>query len=127
MMRVFVYGTLMKNCYNHQHYLKGQKCLGQAVLTGYALYNMGSYPGIIPDKAEKVLGEVYEIDRLVLKQLDKLEGNGSLYIRRSAEVWLDDETINAEVYVWNSEVRKGDRIGFPDQPWQDAKYIRRCC
>ncbi len=58
MIRVFVYGTLMKNCYNHDYFLKDQKHLGQAVLPGYALYNLGSFPGIIPDNEEFVMGEL---------------------------------------------------------------------
>lgn len=125
-MRVFVYGTLMTNCYNHERYFKGQKYLGQAVLHGYALYNLGSYPGIIPDEKEKVLGELYEIDRQILKQLDILEGNGRLYIRQSTEVSLDDVKISTEVYVWNGEVRKEDKIEFCSQPWNDGKITRRC-
>lgn len=124
MIWVFVYGTLMKNCYNHERYLKGEKYLGQAVLHGYALYNLGSYPGVIPDEKEKVLGELYEIDRQILKQLDILEGNGRLYNRKAAEVCLEDVKISAEVYVWNGEVRKEDKTEFCSQPL-DWKRIYR--
>jgi len=126
MIRVFVYGTLMNNCYNHERYLKGQKYLGQAVLVGYALYNLGSYPGIIPDEEEKVLGELYEIDQQILKRLDVLEGNGHLYIRHSAEVMIDDAKLGAEVYVWNGKVRKENKIDFSSQPWNDGNIIGRC-
>ncbi|HHT70463.1 MAG: gamma-glutamylcyclotransferase family protein [bacterium] len=45
-MRVFVYGTLMKDRSNHDRYLKEQKYLGQAVLPGYALFHLGIFPGI---------------------------------------------------------------------------------
>lgn len=126
MIRVFVYGTLMKNCYNHERYLKGQKYLGQAVLPGYALYNLGSYPGVISDEYEKVLGELYEIDQQILKRLDVLEGNGRLYIRHSTEVMNNDVKISAEVYVWNGKVRKENKIDFSSQPWNDGNRIRRC-
>ena len=125
MILVFVYGTLMKNCYNHERYLNGQKYLGQAVLPGYALYNLGSYPGIISDKNEKVLGELYEIDQQILKRLDVLEGNGSLYIRHYAEVMIDDAKLSAEVYVWNGKVRKENKIDFSSQPWNDGNIIGR--
>jgi gamma-glutamylcyclotransferase (GGCT)/AIG2-like uncharacterized protein YtfP len=126
MIRVFVYGTLMENCCNHEGYLNGQKYLGQAVLPGYALFNLGSYPGIIPDIEERVLGELYEINPQILKQLDILEGNGYLYKRQSTEVWLGDVKISAEVYVWNGKVQKEDKIEFCSQPWNDGKIIRRC-
>ncbi len=119
MIRVFVYGSLLRNCYNHERYLKRQKYLGQAVLLGYALYNLGSYPGIVPDENEKVLGELYEIDQSILPRLDRLEGNGSLYIRTSAEVWLDDLKSSAAVYVWNGRVYPEDKIEFNSQPWTD--------
>lgn len=111
MIKVFVYGTLMKNGYNHQYYLKGQKYMGQAILSGYALYNLGSYPGIIADETEQVLGELYEIDLKILRRLDILEGNGSLYIRQPVRVRIQDEKVDAEVYVWNGEVRQEDKIG----------------
>ncbi len=123
MIRVFVYGTLMKNCYNHENYLGGQKFLGRAVLPGYALYNLGSYPGVVRDEEERVLGEVYEIDQQVLEQLDWLEDNGWLYTRQSAWIWLNKVRVSAEVYVWNGTVRKEQRIEFCSQPWHDGNVF----
>jgi gamma-glutamylcyclotransferase (GGCT)/AIG2-like uncharacterized protein YtfP len=117
MIRIFVYGSLMKNCYNHDYYLQGQKYLGQAILFGYALYNLGSFPGIIPDQEGKVRGEVYEIDDSTLARLDILEGNGSLYIRQTAQVWIKEEAVHAKVYVWKGEVRPEDKIELCAQPW----------
>ena len=114
----------MKNCYNHERYLKGQKYLGQAILPGYALYNLGSFPGIIPDIEERVLGELQEIDQQILRQLDRLEDNGSLYIRQSAGVWFEEIEIIAEVYVWNGEVRQEDKIDFRFQPWDERNIFQ---
>lgn len=124
MVRLFVYGTLMRNCCNHEPYLRGQKYLGQAVLPGYALYNLGSYPGVVPDSTEKVLGELYEIDASLLEELDIFEDNGDLYIRRKAKVLLRDAVLDAEVYVWNGRVRTQDKICFNDQPWKDELAVR---
>lgn len=115
--RVFVYGTLMKGRYNHDRYLRGQKYLGRAVLHGYAMYSLGSYPGIVPEEGEKVLGEVYEVDEKTLRRLDRLEDNGRLYTRRTAEVWIDGGLVSAEVYVFNGRVREKDKIDFSRQPW----------
>lgn len=117
MIRIFVYGSLMKNCYNHYYYLQGQKYLWQAILFGYALYNLGSFPGIIPDQEGKVRGEVFEIDTNTLAELDILEGNGSLYIRETAQVTMNAEKIFADIYVWNGEVRPEDKIELCAQPW----------
>lgn len=115
--RVFVYGTLMKGQYNHDRYLRGQKYLGRAVLHGYAMYSLGSYPGIVSEEGEKVLGEVYEVNEKTLRRLDRLEDNGRLYTRRTAEVWIDGGLVSAEVYVFNGRVHEKDRIDFSRQPW----------
>lgn len=117
MIKVFTYGTLMKNGYNHNYYLSGQKFLGSALLPGYALYNLGSYPGIIPDDRGQVLGELYEIDLPTLNRLDLLEANGTLYIRQTLIVIRGDEEVNAQVYIWKGEVNPLDKIELCDQPW----------
>jgi gamma-glutamylaminecyclotransferase len=116
MIMVFVYGTLMRNCYNHG-YVKDQKYLGEAVLPGYALYDVGSYLGIVPDEKERVLGELYEINQQCLEQLDILEDNGWLYSRRPVQLWQDGNRIEAEVYVWNGKVREEDKVEIFFQPW----------
>lgn len=126
MIKVFVYGTLMSNGHNHQYYLQGHKYLGQAILSGYALYNLGSYPGVVADETGQVLGELYEIDLKTLRRLDILEGNGSLYIRQPVEVRIQDEKVDAEVYIWNGEVRPEDKIEFYAQPWSEI-YIKGAC
>lgn len=103
MIKVFVYGTLMRGRGNHAFYLGNQRFLGIAELEGYALYDLGSFPGIIAESAETVRGELYEIDAQCLSQLDKLEGNGSLYIRESVTIHQDGAARGAEVYMeWTS-------------------------
>lgn len=116
MIQVLVYGTLMKDRSNHR-YLKDQKYLGQAVLPGYAMFDLGQFPGIIPELEDKVLGELYEIDSETLERLDILEGNGQLYNRETVEVWLGDTKTTAYVYVWNGVVRPEDKVEFDSQPW----------
>lgn len=121
--RVFVYGTLMRNRPNHRYFLREQEYLGQAILNDYGLYDLGAYPGVVPESGEKVLGEVYEIDDSTLKRLDRLEGNGSLYSRKTVDVLLNGEWTGAEVYVWNGGVRPENKIDFDSQPW--GKKINR--
>lgn len=121
--RVFVYGTLMKDRPNHNNFLRGQEYLGQAILKDYGLYDLGAYPGVVPESGEKVLGEVYEVDDSTLKSLDRLEGNGTLYNRQTAEVLLNGEWTGVEVYVWNGRVRPENKVNFDFQPW--GKDIKR--
>jgi gamma-glutamylcyclotransferase (GGCT)/AIG2-like uncharacterized protein YtfP len=123
MKRVFVYGTLLSGCYNHGC-LWGQQCLGAGSITGFALYNLGGYPGTIPALEEEVLGEVYEVDENTLVRLDRLEGNGWLYNRRSVEAVVKGMTLDAGVYVWNGAVNPRDKIAISFQPWNE-KYIMR--
>ena len=55
---LFVYGTLMKGQRNHDRFLGNSEYTGTAMLSGYALYDLGSYPAIYPLAAEQ--GEVQQ-------------------------------------------------------------------
>lgn len=120
MIRIFVYGTLMRGCCNHDGYLAGKNSLGSATLNGYGLYNLGFFPGIIREVGERVQGEVYEIDVSTLARLDELEDNGEWYTRTIEKAEFPDGTaVEAYVYVWNGLVRRANRIPFDHQPWSD--------
>ena len=114
---VFVYGTLMKGHGNHRSYLSKSDCLGKGEITGYALYAVSSFPGIVPENGEKVKGEVYQVDRDTLKRLDCLEGEGSLYLRKKVKVRVDDQIVQAWTYIWNHETRSTEKIKYDAQPW----------
>ena len=102
---VFVYGTLMSG-QSACGMLRNAEFVGHGVLHDYAMYDLGSYPGIVPGKGEDVLGEVYIVDTDTLRKLDGYEGEGSLYRRESACVSLDRKnSVSAYVYVWNREVQ----------------------
>lgn len=45
--KVFVYGTLMKGHGNHSYYLSQSEFHGKGEITGYALYAVSSFPGIV--------------------------------------------------------------------------------
>ena len=53
MKKVFVYGTLMRGNSNNSFYLKDSAFVGKGIIQGYALYDLGSYPGIIPTENEE--------------------------------------------------------------------------
>lgn len=117
---LFVYGTLMKDCCNHKAYLAEQRYVGQAVIEGYALYDLGYYPGIIPARGGMVRGELYKVDRDTLVAVDTLEGSGYLYDRVTVNAKsIDGRVFRAHTYVWKGQVSDTDKIEFDDQPWSE--------
>lgn len=83
---VFVYGTLKRGHYNHNH-LEKSLFLSNAQVKG-ELLDIGPFPGLLGKKNDNskpkfVQGEVYLVDNETLARLDKLEGEGSLYHRKS--------------------------------------------
>jgi len=118
MVKVFVYGTLMRGHTNHNYYLSKSKFLGEAELAGYAMYSVSSFPGIVSEPSEKVKGEVYYVDAETLRKLDSLEGEGSLYLRKMVHIKLNNETIQGFVYIWNRSTSDVQKISYASQPWK---------
>jgi gamma-glutamylcyclotransferase (GGCT)/AIG2-like uncharacterized protein YtfP len=119
--RVFVYGTLREGFRNP----------GRDILTTHGrrvdharvegtLYDMGAFPVLVPARApdDRVLGEVYRLDREPargLARLDRyegLEGPEPLpYERRRRTVELEDGgEADAWVYVWTGELEDATRV-----------------
>lgn len=97
---VFVYGTLLKGKRNH-HILSNSKFIGKGTISGYFMFNLGTYPGIQKSKHDsKVIGEVYEVDETTMKVLDELEEVGYLYNKELIDVNLENKTIKAYVYEY---------------------------
>lgn len=118
-IKLFVYGTLMKGNSNHERYLAKSKFIGNAKMKDYALYDLGSYPGIVKREGCTVKGEVYEIDDKTKTLIDKLEGEGSLYFAEQVEVLMEnDEKFSALVYVYGHDVNESNYISNENQPWQ---------
>ena len=100
---VFVYGTLMKNQRNHE-YLNHSIYIGDGVIDGYQMYDLGTYPGIVEGKGT-VFGEVYQITKETENRLDYLEDEGNLYLKKLVVVRLNNnQTVIAMVYVYNQTV-----------------------
>ena len=70
-MLLFVYGTLLKGM-EREFVLSDSQYLGPAVFQAQ-LFDLGDYPGIKVGRG-LVIGELYEINRVTLDLLDKLEG-----------------------------------------------------
>ncbi|MCG6877246.1 MAG: gamma-glutamylcyclotransferase [Betaproteobacteria bacterium] len=124
--RLFVYGTLRKDCRDGMHQMLAQ----QARFVGYAqirgrLYDLGDYPGLVSATEHRawVRGEVYELENpsAVLARLDDYEGCGPHdakpheFERTRREIVLESaETGLVWVYLYagslvgKDEIRSGD-------------------
>jgi gamma-glutamylcyclotransferase (GGCT)/AIG2-like uncharacterized protein YtfP len=99
-VRLFVYGTLMKDgCYHGP--LAAQPFLGRArTRPFYALFDLGAYPGLTRDEAaaQAVEGEVYEVPEPLLDLLDHIEGAPRLFRREPIELEGDAAPVYAYFY-----------------------------
>ena len=100
---VFVYGTLMQGERAHD-LLEKELFAGSYLLRDYAMYDLGSFPGIKPLKGESVLGELYYVDYETLAKLDAYEGNGILYQRTSVKITSASAEIDAETYLYSGNI-----------------------
>jgi len=96
---VFVYGTLMRG-ERAEHLMAGSEFAGEYVLQGYALYDLGRYPGILAKAGAEVAGEVYYVSDEMLAAMDDYEDEGTLYHRRKVTVHGQRGELAAWVYVY---------------------------
>ena len=84
MEKVFVYGTLKKGGRLNGH-LDNSKFIEEKTLTGFKMYNVGWFPGIIVtnNNEDVIHGEVYEVSPDTLNRLDMVEGVPHLYKRHN--------------------------------------------
>lgn len=116
---IFVYGTLIRGNGNHAYFLGQSRFLGAGTLKGYALYDLGSYPGIKQSKEDFVKGELFEVDEGTLARINRLEGEGSLYRLVFEPVQTGEQTVvNAGVYVYMHETSESSYVSHEKQPWR---------
>ncbi|UGB28932.1 gamma-glutamylcyclotransferase [Metabacillus sp. B2-18] len=103
--KVFVYGTLREHESNH-HFLNGAVCLAKQCWTHGILFDTGlGYPAMITDKVKVIYGELYEINEMILKKLDWLEGFeaegvDNEYERITQTIFTDHHSEQAIVYSY---------------------------
>ncbi|KOV77324.1 hypothetical protein ADL03_41805 [Nocardia sp. NRRL S-836] len=110
-IRVFVYGTLRRGCFNYDRILKGRTAAEEpAWIAGVTLYDAGGFPFAVVDPAKPdnvVVGEVMTIDLAehprVLRDLDELEGfdpqdPANLYQRAEVTVKTNTGPVQAWIY-----------------------------
>lgn len=78
-MRIIVYGSLRRNQGN-SHWMTNGQWLGDHVISGFELYDLGHYPAVIPGVGT-VYCEVYRIDSSTLAELDALRTKSGEYKR----------------------------------------------
>lgn len=131
---IFVYGSLMKDFFNYNKYLKGKVIeikYGYVIGSLYHLSNKG-YPGFMKSGHGKIYGEIMTIRDYdeVLVLMDKLEGYvpmkhvDNMYNRISTQVFelASTNTHMLDVYVYNdkAKVNKRDiKIPLDHGSWRD--------
>jgi gamma-glutamylcyclotransferase (GGCT)/AIG2-like uncharacterized protein YtfP len=108
MAPVLVYGTLKRGFANHP-WLQGAPYLGEGVMEGLALHDLGPFPMAVPSAGgARLQGELYGVDGVLLTRLDRLEGTPRLYQRRRHPLLGGGE---AWVYVGRpAQVRHSPRL-----------------
>lgn len=121
MAPVLVYGSLKRGFANH-HWLSGAQWLGEGVMHGLALFDLGPFPMAVPSADGAVLhGELYRVDREQLARLDLLEGTPRLYER-----WLHPLAGGGQAWVYvghPAQVRHSARLS--DGRWHGPRPGRR--
>jgi gamma-glutamylcyclotransferase (GGCT)/AIG2-like uncharacterized protein YtfP len=116
---LFVYGTLKRGGSRHW-LLQDFPFLGRARAEGFALYDLGPFPAMVPD-AGVVYGEVYEVPEEILRDLDWVEGVPVLYRRELIEVVFEDGfSVKAWAYIYNGDVKGFPRIESGE--WKVSQY-----
>lgn len=95
---VFVCGTLRRGSADSiSSRFPHAKFVADAQVSGN-LYDLGTYPGLqVNGSNSMVIGEVYEVDEEILKELDEFEA-ASHYLRKQVEVSIGSERKVCWVY-----------------------------
>jgi len=121
---VFFYGTLLKP-FGRTRTLAIERdlvFLGRGSVPG-ALYEVGIYPALVPDRSARVVGELHEMSHpgRVLQTLDDYEGcrmdspDMGLYAREIVPVTLDDgAVVEAWAYFYNAPLGQARPIASGD-------------
>ena len=124
---VFVYGTLKQGFSNHGWATEAAApAITPATLEGFAMYDLGAFPGIRPQLGSTVQGELltYPADAMpeVLTLLDRLEGyrgagRDNMYDREQHAVTLPDgQTVPAWAYVYARSLSSAAHL--PQGVWE---------
>ena len=86
MTRVFCYGSLKRGFGNHR-LLDTSTFVGEAITEArYTMIPLGFFPGVIQSGNTSIRGELYDVDEVTLRRLDRLEGHPTFYQRQEIDV-----------------------------------------
>jgi gamma-glutamylcyclotransferase (GGCT)/AIG2-like uncharacterized protein YtfP len=109
---IFVYGTLLRGEANHPQLMSDAAFVRDACTEArYELVDLGGYPALLEDGHTAVSGEVYEVDDVLLEQLDVFEEVPFLYQRkpiRLADGYVDAYVMPREQAVGAPRITDGD-------------------
>lgn len=116
---VFVYGTLRRGGTRAMPTIFPEATFIDNATVQGRLYDFGDYPGLLLDDSNSfVVGEVYEVDDELLKQLDEFEA-GSHYLRKQVELAVGEGRRTGWVYVYDPQfyspltlIESGDWIEY---------------
>lgn len=116
-MKVFVYGTLRKDDYNHI-FLENSKFL-KFVRTKpeWLFYDLGGFPAAVEGGNISIFGELYDIDKPTMDRLDMLESHPEFYVRRKI-ILEDDQEVYA--YIMRAAHCRGCRL-IESGDWKNRK------
>ncbi|MFP3918830.1 gamma-glutamylcyclotransferase family protein [Lysinibacillus telephonicus] len=119
MIKVFVYGTLMKGEVN-AHLLTNATCIETSCWTNGLLYDTGfGYPAMVPSLQHRTYVELYVVTESEIKLLDELEdykenGDNNLYNRVKQLIYTDNNSTYAYVYIANQDNLLERKVPFGD-------------
>jgi gamma-glutamylcyclotransferase (GGCT)/AIG2-like uncharacterized protein YtfP len=118
-VRLFVYGTLMRDGCRHA-VLSGQQFLGTARTQPlYVLLDLGAYPGLVTAACDGVAveGELYEVSAALIPLLDEIEGAPELY--ELGRVSLEEMEEPVYAYFYRREPANPPR--YPASRWDNRR------
>lgn len=120
---IFVYGTLLKGKCNYNRFLAPAEPEMRGEIEGFEMYDLGAFPAIVKGEG-RVKGEVYRVNPEQLARIDRLEGEGTLYIKEKVKVvgYCFHEEVDAYVYIYNHKVDGLNPIPYASQPYKN-EYI----
>lgn len=100
---IFVYGTLKQGYGNHKYHLAKAPFLGEAVTVKkeFVMKDTGGFPVVFHSpEGSRISGEVYEVGEEEIRTMDRLESNGSMFVRTKHEVEIPGHgVVEAETYL----------------------------
>lgn len=116
-MKVFVYGTLRKDEYNHI-FVENSKFIKTAhTKPEWIFYDLGGFPAACANGSTAIFGEVYEVDQNTLDKLDILESHPEFYVRKTISL-EDGEKVFA--YILRDAHCSGCRV-IESGDWKNKK------